>query len=258
MRLIKTEEEIGMLRAAGKIARMAVNTMIEFAKPGVTEAQLWAEMLKTQIVNGAEPDSFNLLSSGPVEHPPNEIWHLLHGTSQPMVPTLRPLEEGDVVVSEFHTKYGGYVCHTEYTVYVGKKVPAKLQEIWDVCVACLNVSREVFVPGKTMREAWEAIRQPCEDAGFDFVELGWHAMGNASPEFPTVVYRPGWGMAGMNGARVGNLTFAEGMTLGNNIDLHNPDWKIDVGCKLADFMVVRPGGAELLVDTPVELAASLA
>ena len=94
MRLIKTEEEIGMLRAAGKIARMAVNTMIEFAKPGVTEAQLWAEMLKTQIVTGAEPDSFNLLSSGPVEHPPNEIWHLLHGTSQPMVPTLRAPRRG--------------------------------------------------------------------------------------------------------------------------------------------------------------------
>lgn len=69
MRLVKSEEEIGMLRKAGKVARKVVDTMLEYAKPGITEAQLWAEMLKTQIVNGAEPDAFNLLNSGPLEHP---------------------------------------------------------------------------------------------------------------------------------------------------------------------------------------------
>lgn len=252
MRLVKSEEEIGMLRKAGKVARKVVDTMLEYAKPGITEAQLWAEMLKTQIVNGAEPDAFNLLNSGPLEHPEDELWHLLHGTEQPLVPTMRPLQKGDLIISEYHTKFGGYVCHTEYTVYMGK-APQELKDIWKVCIESLDISREVMVPGKPLREAWEAIRKPCERAGYDYVELGWHGMGNASPEFPTVIYRPGYGPNVLNGHRIGDMVFEEGMTFGNNLDIHNPGWKFDVGCVLSDFMVVRPGGAELLVNVPREL-----
>ena len=253
MRLVKSEEEIGMLREAGKIARKVVDTMIEYARPGITEAGLWAEMMKTQVVNGGEPDNFNLLSSGPLEHPENEIWNLLHGAAQPMVPTMRPLAEGDLIISEFHTRYGGYLCHTEFTVYMGKRAPRQLKDIWKVCVESLHISREVMVPGKTMREAWEAIRKPCEKAGYDYVELGWHGMGHASPEFPSVIYRPGFGPSFFNGDRIGDFVFEEGMTFGNNLDINNPAWKMDVGCKLSDFMVVRPGGAELLVNIPLDL-----
>ena len=252
MRLVKSEEEIEMLRGAGKIARRVIDTMLEFAKPGVTEAQLWAEMFRTQVINGAEPDGFNLLNSGPLEHPENELWHLLHGTEQPLVPTMRPLKKGDIIISEYHTKYGGYVCHTEYTVYMGK-APQELKDIWSVCIESLDISREVMVPGVTLREAWEKIRKPCLRAGYDFVELGWHAMGNASPEFPTVIYTPGYGPNAVNGHNIGDMVFEEGMTFGNNIDIHNPAWKLDVGCVLSDFMVVRPGGAELLINVPREL-----
>ena len=43
------------------------------------------------------------------------------------------------------------------------------------------------------------------------------------------------------------------MCFGNNIDLFAPDWKPDVGCMFSDFMVVRPNGAELLINTPREV-----
>ena len=90
MRLIKSEEEIAMLAKAGTLARKTIDTMIEYARPGMTEAGLYAEMIRTQIANGCEPQIFNLLASGPVEHPTKELWHLLHGAEQPMVPSTRP------------------------------------------------------------------------------------------------------------------------------------------------------------------------
>jgi Xaa-Pro aminopeptidase len=166
---------------------------------------------------------------------------------------MRPLADGDLIISEYHTKYGGYVCHTEYTVYMGKRAPDKLNDIWKVCIECLDISQEVMVPGMTLREAWERIRRPCEKAGYDFVELGWHGMGNGSPEFPTVIYPPGYGPKTLNGGGIGDFVFEEGMTFGNNIDINDPNWKFDVGCVLSDFMVVRPGKAELLVNVPREL-----
>ena len=250
MRLIKSDEELRVMREGGRIARKVVDAMIDGARPGRLESELYADMVHTQIANGGEPNIFNLMTSGPVEHPPSEVWHLLHGHDQPASPTMRPLAEGDLVISEFHTKYAGYLVHTEYTVYVGRAVPPQLQRIWDVAIECLDVSQEMFRPGVTVREFLEALRRPVEKAGLDWVELGFHGMGLVSPEFPTVVYEPGYGLPTANGGKIGDLVLEEGMTFGNNIDLFDPSWKPDVGVVLSDFMVVREGGAELLVDTP--------
>jgi Xaa-Pro aminopeptidase len=254
MRMVKSEEEIDLLRGAGKIARKVIDAMINTARPGVTEAEVYAEMIRTQIANGGEPNIFNLLASGPIEHPPEELWHLLHGCEQPLTPTMRPLQAGDIVISEWHTKYGGYRCHTEHAVYLGKRAPKELLDIWAVSVECLEASKEALIAGRTIREAVTMIRKPAERAGLDFVELGFHAMGLASPEFPTVIYREGFGSDALNGHGIGDIVLEEGMAFGNNIDLHNSRWKPDVGCMLSDFMVVRPHQAECLIGTPLELA----
>jgi len=239
MRMVKSEEEIDLLRGAAKIARKVIDAMINTARPGVTEAEVYAEMIRTQIANGGEPNIFNLLSSGPVEHPPEELWHLLHGCEQPLTPTTRPLQAGDIVISEWHTKYGGYRCHTEHVVYLGKRAPKELLDIWAASVECLEASKEALIAGRTIREAVAMIRKPAERAGLDFVELGFHAMGLASPEFPTVIYREGFGSNALNGHSIGDMVLEEGMAFGNNIDLHNSRWKPDVGCMLSDFI----GGA---------------
>jgi Xaa-Pro aminopeptidase len=254
MRMVKSEEEIDLLRGAAKIARKVIDAMINTARPGVTEAEVYAEMIRTQIANGGEPNIFNLLSSGPVEHPPEELWHLLHGCEQPLTPTTRPLQAGDIVISEWHTKYGGYRCHTEHVVYLGKRAPKELLDIWAASVECLEASKEALIAGRTIREAVAMIRKPAERAGLDFVELGFHAMGLASPEFPTVIYREGFGSNALNGHTIGDMVLEEGMAFGNNIDLHNSRWKPDVGCMLSDFMVVRRRQAECLIGTPLELA----
>jgi len=254
MRVVKSEEEIDMLRGAGRIARKVVDAMIESARPGVPEAVVYADMIRTQIANGAEPNIFNLFGSGPVEHPAGELWHMLHGSEQPLAPTMRPLADGDLIMTEWHTKYGGYRCHTEYSVYIGKKAPKELLNIWRVSVECLEASKEALVAGKTIGDALAIIRQPAAKAGLDWVELGFHAMGTASPEFPSVVFAEGYGGNTINGYRIMDMVLEEGMTFGNNIDLHDSRWKPDVGTMLSDFMVVRPGKAECLIGTPTELA----
>jgi Xaa-Pro aminopeptidase len=253
LRIVKSEEEIGMLRQAGKIARKVVDTMIETARPGLPEAVVYAAMINTQIANGGEPNIFNLFASGPVEHPNEELWHMLHGCEQPLSPTMRPLADGDLILTEWHTKYGGYRCHTEFTVYIGKRAPDQLRRIWEVSVECLEASKSALVAGRTIGEAVAMIRKPAEKAGLDFVELGFHAMGLASPEFPTVIYAEGCGHNALNGHGIGEMTLEEGMAFGNNIDLHDSHWKPDVGCMLSDFMIVRPNKAECLVGTPTDL-----
>ena len=253
MRLIKSEEEIAMLAKAGEIGRKTTEALVANSRPGITEAALYAELIKTQIANGAEPQIFQLLASGPVEHPTTELWHLLHGAEQPLVPSMRPIQNGDIVVTEFHSQYGGYLAATEFTVYVGEKAPPQLVEIHDACVEALQISLEVLRPGNTLRNAWESIRAAADRRKLDFVELGFHGHGLGSPEFPTVVYRPGFGPSSMNGDHIGHLMFEENMVFGNNIDIFNPNWKPDVGCMFGDMVVVRKGGAQRMVNVPLEL-----
>jgi len=253
MRMVKSEEEIGMLRNAGKVARKVVDAMLNHARPGVRECEVYGEMIRTQIANGAEPNIFNMLSSGPVEHPSNELWHTLHGCEQPLTPSMRPLAKGDILIAEWHTKYGGYRCHTEYTVYLGKSAPPQLERIWDVSLETLEVSKKALTVGRTIREAVAMIRAPAEKAELDWVELGFHAMGTASPEFPTVIYPENFGNNSLNGHGIGDFVLEEGMCFGNNIDLHDSAWKPDVGCMYSDFMVVRPKEAECLVGVPHQL-----
>ena len=253
MRLIKSEEEIAMLAKAGEIGRKTTEALIAHSRPGITEAALYAELIKTQIANGAEPQIFQLLASGPIEHPTTELWHLLHGAEQPLVPSMRPIQNGDIVVTEFHSQYGGYLAATEFTVYVGEKAPPQLVEIHDACVEALQISLEVLRPGNTLRNAWESIRAAADRRKLDFVELGFHGHGLGSPEFPTVVYRPGFGPSSMNGDHIGHLMFEENMVFGNNIDIFNPNWKPDVGCMFGDMVVVRKEGAQRLVNVPLEL-----
>lgn len=119
---------------------------------------------------------------------------------------------------------------------------------------CLDASRTALTAGRTIREALDILREPARKADLDWVELGFHAMGLASPEFPTVVYEDGWGTPTLNGHNIGDLVLETGMTFGNNVDLHDSTWKPDVGVMLSDFMVVRPDKAECLVGTPLELA----
>ena len=253
MRMVKSEIEIGLMREAAKISRKVIDALVAASRPGRLECEVYAAMIHAQIANGGEPNIFNLFASGPLEHPTAELWHLLHGMDQPVMPSRRPLAEGDLVVTEWHTKYGGYLVHTEYTVYVGRQVPDRLNDIFKVCVESLEASREALRPGNTIRAAIEAIRKPAERAGLDFVELGFHAMGLASPEFPSVIYKPGFGSNALNGSKIGELVLEEGMAFGNNLDLFDPAWKPDVGCMYSDFMIVRPGGAELLIGTPREI-----
>jgi len=252
-RLVKSEEEIDMLRRAAGVARATLDTMVTSARPGATEADVYADMARTHIANGGEPALFVLLGSGPVEHAQDEWWNLLHGSEGPKSPTMRPLSAGDIVIAEWHTKFGGYRCHTEFTVYLGRRAPDRLLRVWDVAVECLEASKSALRAGNTVGDAVREIREPATRAGLNYVELGFHAMGAGSPEFPSVVYEAGFGPPMLNGDGIGGVVLEEGMTFGNNIDLHDGEWKRDVGCMLADFMVVRPKRAEALVDVPTEL-----
>ena len=60
----------------------------------------------------------------------------------------------------------------------------------------------------------------------------------------------------MCGEGIGRVEIREGMVFGNNIDIFDPNWKMDVGCMYGDMVVIGPHGAEPLVHVPRDLPES--
>jgi Xaa-Pro aminopeptidase len=259
LRTIKSLEEIGMLKRSGEISLRKIEAMIRMAMPGVRECELYAEMVKTDISLGGEAFVFNLLTSGSVTDK-GCTQHLLHGRGQPLSPTTRPLKKGDLVISEFHTSYGGYLTGAEKSVYIGRP-PRELRRIHEVAVECMERGIEKLRPGAAVGEVAEAFRKPARKAGMGFVELGFHGHGLSSPEFPRCATYPperlatGWGAGPFCG--LGLTEIRENMVVATNIDIHDPVWRTDVGIMgPADTIWVTAKGPVKLVGTPLDFAVT--
>ena len=103
-----------------------------------------------------------------------------------------------------------------------------------------------------MRQLWEAMREPAEKRGFDYAEVGFHGHGLASPEYPTSVYRPG--DPGLSGETIADMPLQDNMVLGTNIDIHNPNWRKDVGLQIGDMFHITMEETYPMVDIPTQFA----
>ena len=262
VRMIKSLEEIEMLKKSGQIARMKIDAMIASCKPGVKECEVYAEMVKADISNGGEAFIFNLLASGSVIDTKHRQ-HLLHGRGQPFSPITRVLQEGDLIITEFHTSYGGYLTAVEKSVYIGKP-PKELRRIHDVAIECFQNGIEHFRPGTKLNDILEGFRSPVYKAKMDYIEIGFHGHGLSSPEFPAITYPPKKkkeeigehqriGRESLSGeGGIESLEIRENMVFGTNIDIHDPNWRNDVGIMLGDTIWVTKDGPYRLVKTPLE------
>jgi len=245
-RMIKSAEEIKFLQRAAEIARLKIDSLIAASTIGAKECEVYAKMVETDIANGGEPYIFNFLTSGSVTEPYRQ--HLLHGKMTPLAPTIRELREGDLIISEFHTGYGGYLAAAEKSVFIGKP-PPELQRVHDVAVAALKSGMEKMRPGVTVLEVWEAMYKPLQEAAIDFLELGIHGHGLRSPEIPWINYEP----RTPDEQAMGNMELRENMTFGTQLDIYDQNWRDDVGVMLGNTIWITKDGAQDLVGAPLEL-----
>jgi Xaa-Pro aminopeptidase len=251
LRLVKSSEELALLEAAGRVAERVIQSLIHTARPGVRENEVMAEMLHTSVASGGDVQPFIMLTSGnPERSEPGRRRYLLHGIAAPNAPTARPLERGDLVICEFHCSVAGYLSAAEFSLSIGP-ASSPVRRIHDAEVACLTAALPHFRTGGRVGDLLEAMRRPCLEAGLDYLELGFHGHGLASPEYPTVVYKPSEGA--MGGAGLLDYRLQTSMVFGTNIDLFDPGWKDDVGLMFGDMVVVTPDGGRTMCHVPLEL-----
>lgn len=171
IRLVKTPEEIELLRRAAEINRDAFEAMFAAMRPGVPELEL-AEVWRAEVAR------------------PGARWHWLHlGTgarsSWVFPPTDRKLQAGDLFLCDGGITYQGYNADTGTSGSIGAPTPEAMREFRAIETgtnAAMAIIREGVTGGQIFSTMVDTIRAegiPDYNANF-----AGHTIGLEPREFP--------------------------------------------------------------------------
>ena len=238
-RMIKSDEELGALRAAARLGDLMLETCRDIARPGVREAEVYGAMMETMIANGGEEPTLFLWACDALPYP-----HPFR------VPTSRKMDAGDVIICEIHPKTGGYYTHVERTFSLGEPL-LEQRRIFDGCVAAYKTGMENFLPGQPISTAMERVSDTIRDLGLGICEAGIHGHGLASLDYPR--YRHHAIKADQEALKKLEDAFRPGMVFAFNIDLFDPDFhQGETGCVFAETVVITEAGPRRMHEFPMD------
>jgi Xaa-Pro aminopeptidase len=148
---IRTPQELAAARKATWIAERGYERFLEFARPGVREFELAAELYGFMKGLGAE-DNFLLLSASQ---------HNLAVTAA----GSRVLDVGDIILSEITPCYQGQFAQICRTTVIGDTTPL-LHEKFAVLQQAMRAGQAAAVPGASVREVTQRMDDCFRAAGY--------------------------------------------------------------------------------------------
>ncbi|CEG22941.1 Xaa-Pro dipeptidase [Planococcus massiliensis] len=206
IRMIKTPEEVEILKAAAKIADDAFEHICGFIKAGQTELEISNELEFFMRKQGATSSSFDtIVASGHRSALP-------HG-----VATDKIVEQGDMITLDYGALYNGYISDITRTVAVGEP-SEKMKEIYQIVLDSQLLGVEKIGPGMTGIEADAIARDYIKSKGYGeaFGHSTGHGIGLEVHEGPglsfksqtvlepgmAVTVEPGIYLPGIGGVRI--------------------------------------------------------
>lgn len=198
---IKTEQEIAIMRAAGKINAEALAAAKAAIRPGATTADLNAAAEEVLRKHGVYSPFKNY--PGPYPYPASTTIsvneELVHG-----IPGKRKLKEGDIVSIDCGVVFEGYVADSAISAGVGQLSP-EAARLLHVTEQSLYVGIRQMAADKRVGDVSAAIQSYVESNGFSVTrEYTGHGVGRQMHEGPQV---PNYGTPGRG------LLLRNGMTI---------------------------------------------
>lgn len=159
LRIVKSNEEIDLMRKSAKVADAAMDAAIEATKLGVTETEIAAEAEYAMRKNGAEEFFRTYVASGPRSS-------IAHG-----VVGHRKVQEGDLVMIDLHPTVNAYHADLCRTICVGKP-SEKQRKAFDVYLKAQRTTVKAVSPKTTMTKLENLMHDIFEKAGYEAYFLG--------------------------------------------------------------------------------------
>lgn len=214
MTIIKSSEEIALMRKAGRVVAAVLQRLKEEIKPGIKTGQLDLIVEKELQKWGAKA-SFKGYRGFPASLCVSVNEEIVHG-----IPGERVLEEGDIVSLDFGAYLAGFHSDAAITVGVGK-IDAGKQALLDVTEEALMAGIGAAQQGARLGDVSFAIQEYVETRGFSVIrEYCGHGIGRNLHEDPQV---PNFGDAGKG------PVLQKGMAIAIEPMVATGDWRTRVG-----------------------------
>ncbi|MBI3634482.1 MAG: type I methionyl aminopeptidase [Candidatus Yonathbacteria bacterium] len=184
--MIKTPEDIAILREGGKILATILKEVGDAIVPGVTTKYLdtLAETLIRE--QGAIPSFLNYTPEGAKTAYPGTLCVSVNDEVVHGIPGERVLEDGDIVDIDLGLEYQGLFVDMAMAVPIGE-VDASAKKLLMATREALEAGIRVARAGNTLGDIGYAIEGKVRGYGFTVVEeLGGHGVGYAPHEEPHI------------------------------------------------------------------------
>jgi len=208
MVIIKSDEEIVIMRKCGKILAAVLDKLRAEVRPGIKTGQLDIIMAEESRKRGVIP-SFKNYRGFPANLCVSVNDEIVHG-----IPGERILQEGDVVSLDVGAKLNGFHTDAAVTVGVGR-ISREAEDLIAVTEGSLKSGIAQAISGAWVEDISSAIQHYVESKGFSVVrEYTGHGVGrdlHEEPQIPNFVIGKG-------------LLLRKGMTLAIEPMVNAGDW----------------------------------
>ncbi|MFB0566544.1 MAG: M24 family metallopeptidase [Candidatus Aminicenantaceae bacterium] len=168
MRMIKSEDELEIMKTAIEITAAGLFEAVRLAEPGMYEYEIQKIIEDTFYSLGAERTGFpSIIGSGP-----NSV--IIHYDKN-----VRKTEPGDLIVMDVGAEYLEYTGDLTRTIPVSGKFTPRQQEIYEIVLEAQRKAINACRPGATLRDIDLAARNYIEEKGYGryFIHTTSHSLG---------------------------------------------------------------------------------
>ena len=234
LRMVKDASEIALMKCAGDIAAIGMETAVNTLRPGITENEVAAEVEYAMRKAGGHGVATPVFVNSGIR----SGW--LHGTASDKV-----IESGDLVVLDLVPRYKGYCANLCRTFVVGTP-SAKQTEMFTTYKRAQAAGIAALKPGTKMRDIDTVAKKVFTETGYGkfYVSGISHSIGLGFEETPAPTIHPG----------DSGIQIREGMT----VTVGHPVLSVPGtgGVRLEDTFHISEGTARALTVFPAELALS--
>src|SRR5699024_7143778 len=227
LRMIKSSEELKIMKKAAEIADAAYEHIRSYIKPGVKEIDVSNELEFFMRRQGATSSSFDtIVASGYRSALP-------HG-----VASDKKIQSGELVTLDYGALYNGYCSDTTRTVAVGE-ISDELHTIYQTVLEAQIRGVDGIKPGMTGKEADALVRDHIAEKGYGkyFGHSTGHGVGLEVHENPSLSFK-------------NDNVLRPGMVVTVEPGIYIPDVG---GCRIEDDLVITETGNERLTVADKEL-----
>src|SRR5437899_3572921 len=225
LRIIKSAEEVALLRAVASIAGRAFDRVRAAVRPGLRERDVAFLLEQTFRELGADGPAFETIVAAA------ERGALPHGR-----PSDRVRARGDTVVVDFGATAAGYHSDTTRTIVVGEPTPEQARLIEAVRRAQL-ASIALMKPGVTADEVDRRAREALAGEEHAFGHGLGHGIGLQVHERPYL-------------SATDHTALRPGMVITNEPGIYIPGWG---GVRLEEMVLITETGPEVLTSASWEI-----